>query len=159
MEGKILGLKVDNEFAQCEIDCTLNFEQEQLATSGMDAGWRDHIGGYKGWSVDLNSKLTVGAMLGHTNKIIDRFINEEDAEFELWFGSRDGAQDANFYLKGRAGLQNGSINAPSNGSAMANFSFLGRGKLESWWEEYWRIINAMPAPADKPLVFDTSNWE
>ena len=63
MEGKILGLKVDNEFAQCEIDCTLNFEQEQLATSGMDAGWRDHIGGYKGWSVDLNSRLTVGAML------------------------------------------------------------------------------------------------
>ena len=62
-------------------------------------------------------------------------------------------------MKGRAGLQNGSVNTPSNGSAMANFSFLGRGKLESWWEEYWRIINAMPAPADKHLVFDTSNWE
>lgn len=158
MEGRILGIKIDGEFSQCEIDCTLNIEQEQLPTSSMDAGWRESIGGYKGWSVDLSSRLTVGAMLGHTNKVIDRFINEEDAEFELYFGTRDGAQDANFYLKGRARLQNGSLNAPNNGSAMANFSFVGCGKLESWWDEYWRIINAMPAEADKPLVIDTSKW-
>ena len=99
MEGRVIGIKIDGEFSQCEIDCTLNIEQEQLPTSSMNAGWRESIGGYKGQSVDLSSRLTVGVMLGHTNKIIDRFINEEDAEFELYFGTRDGSQDANFYLK------------------------------------------------------------
>jgi len=48
MEGRILGIKIDGEFSQCEIDCTLNIEQEQLPTSSMDAGWRESIGGYKG---------------------------------------------------------------------------------------------------------------
>ena len=59
MEGRVIGIKIDGEFSQCEIDCTLNIEQEQLPTSSMDSGWRESIGGYKGWSVDLSSRLTV----------------------------------------------------------------------------------------------------
>ena len=157
MEGRLIGVKYDGNFFTCEQDSTFSFEQEMLPTSGMDAGWRDYIGGYKGWSIEYNGKFTTGAMGGNSNKIIDKWLNEPDAVFELYFGARDGA-DRSGYFKGKARLQNGSVTAPTNGSATNTFSFIGCGKFESWWEEFWQIINAMPAPEDKPFVIDTSNW-
>ena len=157
MEGRLIGVKYDGNFFTCEQDSTFSFEQEMLPTSGMDAGWRDYIGGYKGWSIEYSGKFTTGAIDGNSNKLIEKWLNEPDAVFELYFGARDGA-DRNGYFKGKARLQNGSISAPTNGSVTNTFSFIGCGKFESWWEEFEQLVNAMPAPEDKPFVIDTSNW-
>lgn len=157
MEARLIGLKRDGEWMECELDVTISFEQEMLPVSGEETYWNDYIGGYKGWSIDYSGKFTTGSSLGHSNKIIERFTNEQDSEYELYFGARDGVSQE-FFLKGKARLQNGSINAPSTGSAMTNFSFIGCGRLESWWREFWQIINAMPYDADKPLIIDTSRW-
>lgn len=158
MKGRLIAVRKDGDFIKCEQDCTLNYDQEMLPTSSkVKGGWKDYIGGYKGWSVDVNSRVQIGASQGHTNKALERFINEQDAVYEIYLGSIDGASPE-WYVKGLARLQTGNINAPVDGNSMHAQSFIGCGVLESWGEEFWRIINAMPAPADKPNIVDTSKW-
>lgn len=158
MKANLIGLIIDGNFVQCEQEVTLNYEQEMLPTSSKAKGaWLDYIGGYKGWSIDVGSRFSVGTDSGYTNKALEKYINTPDAVYELYLTNIFGA-NPEFYIKGLARLKNGSINAPNTGSASHSQSFVGCGALESWAEEYWRIINAMPVPEDKPNIVDTTKW-
>ena len=158
MKGRLIGVKLNDSWIPCEQDCTLNYSQEQLPTSSkVKGGWKDSIGGYKEWSIDVSGRLDVGSSNAFFNKVLERFIKEDDAVYEIYFGSRIGAEQT-FYLKGKARLQNGTLNANVDNNATRSESYVGCGALECWAEEYRRIINAMPANADKPNIVDTSKW-
>lgn len=155
MKGRLIGLRLDGDYMKCEQDVTLNIDQEMIQIS---AGiFKDYVGGYKGWSIDVNGRFSVGTTQGNTNKVLQNFIDVDDYEYEVYLGSVEGASPE-WYVKGKARLQNGSINANIEGNASSVYSFIGCGGLEDWAEEYWQIINAMPAPADKPIIVNTTGW-
>lgn len=155
MRGRLIALKVNGDYIKCEQDVTLNFDQEMIQVSG--GIFKDYVGGYKSWSVDVNSRFDLGSSQGYANKILQSFIEIDDKEYELYLGSIEGA-DEEWYVKGKARLQNGSMNANVSSNAASTSSFIGCGSLEYFSVEFFRIINAMPAYADKPNIVDTTDW-
>ena len=44
MDARLIGLKRDGEWMECELDVTISFEQEILPVSGEFTYWNDYIG-------------------------------------------------------------------------------------------------------------------
>lgn len=61
-------------------------------------------------------------------------------------------------FEGKGYLKSGDASAPRSGLATGNMVIIGSGILNMDWEEFWLIINAQPANADKPTIVDTTEW-
>lgn len=158
MKGKLIGIKIDDRFIPCETNCTFNYEADMLPTANKSKGaWRDYIEGFKGWSIEVQGRFIVGAVRSSFNKILERTILNRNQTFEIMFASRDGAVPE-FYIQGIARVQTATLDAPVDGNATHNFQFIGCGAPTLFFDEYWRLIDAMPAESDKPKIVDTTKW-
>ena len=154
--GKLMGVAVGGTFISCETESTLNFDKDLLPASSVTSGeYAEFIQGKKNWNVSVNGillKREAGAdfktlfMAWHLNTVLT-----------VYFRTRLGV-DQFLIWKGQAIVKSGMANAPKRGFANWNIVFQGNGVLEMDWEEFWTIINAMPAPSDQPNIVDTRQW-
>ncbi|NGM61675.1 hypothetical protein G5B30_07060 [Sphingobacterium sp. SGG-5] len=156
IDGRLLGLRIGSDFVPCEMGLTLNFEVEKRdRSSSANGSWKHHRNGYKGWNAVVNGKLLISSLSGSFNSLFRAYLNDE--ELSLVIQNRD-PNGQPFEIWGNATIKQGTMEAPSVGKATWSITFEGNGALSEDIAVFWKIINAMPAEADKPNIIDTTNW-
>ncbi|WP_293933143.1 phage tail tube protein [Sphingobacterium sp. UBA6645] len=154
--GKMMGVAVGDNFISCETECTLNFEGETLPKESVESGkWAEFLYGKKTWSISVSGLLLKREVGADFKTLFTAFINDEI--LTVYFRTRIGV-DQFLVWSGKAIIKSGIANAPRQGFANWSIVFQGTGPLDFNWEEYFAIINAMPAAADQPNIVDTREW-
>lgn len=154
--GKLLGVQVGNNFVSCETQCDFNCTVDMLAASAVTSGrWKEFIPGMRGWTVTVNMNLLLATQNADVKTILAQI--ETGEKVGISFCTRNGISP-HMIISGFAYPQTVGISGPGAGLATATVTFQGTGPTTLDFEEFWLIINAMPAPADKPNIVDTTNW-
>lgn len=127
MDGKLVGLKIDGNYVDCEISCTLTVSNEHLDASGATNGnWRYFIEGYKSWNVTVNAKALRNASSAGFAKIFKKnFLSNQT--FVLIIGLKDDPSEDLLFIQGNAKIQNLDFTANVEDKAEMNISFIGNG--------------------------------
>ena len=155
MEGKMIGIKVDGQWINCEWDSSLNIETEmQEVSANGNKGWKDFIEGYQSWGMSVTARMTNGTTMGSWNKIVTKVL-QRGGKFEVAFRAREGEAQS-FVFEGLALIPSIGLSAPMEGSASYNLTFQGCGELQlKNVTDVWQIINAIPAEDDKNIIIYT----
>lgn len=154
--GKLLGVQIGNSFVSCETSCDFNCTVDMLAASPVTSGrFKEFIPGMIGWTVTVNANLLLASQQADV-KIVLAAI-EVGTKMGISFATRGGISP-HMIISGFAYPQTVGISAPGTGLATTNIVFQGTGPTTLDFEQFWLIINAMPAPADKDVIVDTTNW-
>lgn len=150
-KGKLIRLKIGNDFVPCEMSCDITVNQEVLqVTNNTNGRAKSYIAGYYDWQVSLESKFVVSDTTASSQVILDRILNDLGAVgLEIISVDSNGAP---YILKGDGIPVQWNLNAGSTGDATNNVVFQGSGELTQDYELYWNIINAMPINDDKPNI-------
>lgn len=152
MDGKMLGLAVNGQFTPCELACSISGETEMLPTSSsVNGSYRSFRPGYKSWEISVDGRLLISSLPSSFNSLLDTWDASLPIPVAIQQRSSSGQP---FALYGQAYIRNFSLNAANTGKANYTVQFQGTGELTRDIEVFWQIINAMPAPADYPLVID-----
>lgn len=154
--GKLLGVQVGNSFISCETSCDFNCTVDMLPASAITSGrWKEFIPGMRGWTVTVNANLLLAKQDSDVKVVLQAI--ESGAKMGISFSTRGGVSP-HLIISGFAYPQTVGISAPNTGLATSTITFQGTGPTTLDFEEFWLIINAMPAPSDKPVYIDTTNW-
>lgn len=157
IRGKLMGLTVGGKFIACETDSTMAFERDMLPASAITEGtWSRYLPGKKRWSMTVDGYLLRRSAGADFKTLYMSFFNDE--EVTIKWRTREGV-DQFLIFEGNAFVLNGTASAPSRGYANWNITFQGNGILNMDWEEFFTIINALPANSDQPTYFDTTQWK
>lgn len=127
VEGKLIGFNVDGSWIPCETNCSLSFENEHFNKNNKVSGeWRSYLEGYKKWTMNVSGVYTKDSGSASIGAIITKNILVGQ-EFEVIWGTKD-INDP-LILKGFALIKNLDADAPSEGYATYNISFIGQGAL------------------------------
>lgn len=143
IEGKVVGVKVNDKFLRCQADATLNItintEQDEeckdLDYVGNDVSgtsgsltWEDSSISTVTWSIDLNAGMFYDTISGEVD-FVDEVVNKDNVVFSVQFviPSKGNGTSAK-YFEGDAVLTSLSLNAPTTGKATQDLSFTGKGK-------------------------------
>lgn len=159
MDGKLIGFKVDGEYTPCEVTCSLKVSNDQLEASGSHNGnWKYTIEGYKSWVASVNARLMLNASPAGFAKIFKKNLLKNQT-YEIIISLKIDDTNTDFFIKGIARLKDLDFTAGVSNKAEYTLDFIGQGAFEEVnIQEFYTIINAMPAYADKPLIINTSNW-
>lgn len=154
--GKLLGVQVGNSFVSCETSCDFNCTVDMLPASAVTSGrWKEFIPGMRGWTVTVNANLLLATQAADVKTVMSAI--ETGELMGISFATRTGISP-HMIISGFAYPQTVSISAPVTGLATSTITFQGNGPTTLDFEEFWLIINAMPANSDKPIYIDTTNW-
>lgn len=155
IKGSLIGLEINGSFVSCETSCDFNFDIEMLPSSAVDSGrWKEFIAGIRSWSMSVNGNLLLATVGADVKTVLNAVMTGE--EVNLRFRTRS-IVSPYLIISGKALPMSGNITASSTGKANWTIQFQGTGPFECDFEEFWLIINAMPADADKPYIVDTTN--
>lgn len=159
IEGKLLGLMVDGEFTTCEVSCSIRVSNQLLDASGENNGnWVHNIEGYKSWQMSVNARLMINSSPAGFSQIFKKNLLAQQ-QYEVVIANRISDDIPEFIIRGMARIQDLDMNALSDSKADYSITFIGNGPFtEVDFEEFFTIINAMPAYADKPNIVDTTQW-
>lgn len=153
MDARLIGLKIGNDFVNCETAVVLQFNNEMLNTSSsVNGNWEHSRIGYKGWTVTVDGKLVVSSLGGSFNSLLNAYLNNELLSIAIANRDFNGNDIA---IWGNAYIAQGQLEAGNTGKAGWQIQFKGVGALNADFELFFNIINAMPSPADKDIVFVT----
>lgn len=156
LAGSVMGVTVDGIFINCETDGSMQFEAEMLPTSSVLSGrWRSFRPGKKSWTITVNGHLLKREAGQDFKTLYDAFF--DDREVIVQFRTRPSV-DQFLIFEGKAFISMGNASAPNKGSSTWSMTFQGTGILNKNWEEFWAIINSMPASSDQPTYIDTTDW-
>lgn len=151
-----MGVTVGGSFISCEIDSSMQFQGEMMPASSVESGmWGEFIHGKKGWTITVNGHLLKREAAQDFKTLFSAFY--DNTEVTIQFRTRPFV-DQYLIFEGKALVNMGNANAPNKGVANWSITFQGNGILNMDWEEFWTIINAMPAGADQPTYVDTTDW-
>lgn len=152
-EGRQIRLSVDGDFVNCETNCELTVNRDTLGKSDNTTGqFRKYREGYIDWTMSVDARSIISSFKGGFNKVLTKMILGGNITVEM---SITIDNDKIMSIKGQAFPMNFTLTNPSVGFSTYNVVFRGTGELETDFEEFWQIINAMPYDATKPLVIDT----
>lgn len=152
----MIGVTVRGTFIACEIESELQFDKEMIPVSSTASGkWTEYIPGKRTWQMTVNMGLLKRAAGEDFKTLYMAYF--DDVPITVQFRTRP-TQDQQLIFEGEGYVKSGTSSAPRQGLATANMVIQGSGVLNMEWEEFWQIINAMPAEADKPLIVDTTDW-
>ena len=153
ISGKIIGLKINGVFTSCEISCQMDFQTEMLPASAVDSGrWKEFIAGVRGWTMQVNGNLLLEAVSSDIKALITTgYIN--GLPLFLQFSTR-ASSTIQMILSGAALLSAGNITSPITGSATWSANFQGTGELDTTYNDFGLLIDAMPSSADYPIILD-----
>ena len=151
-----MGVAVGDTFISCETEAVLNFERDlPLVASVVSGRDEEYIHGKRRWSISVNGLLLKREAGADFKTLYDAYY--DDLELNIQFRTREGI-DQFLIFTGTALIKSGSITAPKSGFTNWTIVFQGSGPLGKDWEEFWTIINAMPALSDQPNIVDTRQW-
>ena len=143
IEGKVVGVKVNDEFLRCQADATLNItintEQDEeckdldyvgdnVAGASGNLIWEDNSVTSVVWSIDLNAGMFYDSIVGEVD-FVDEVVNKNNVVFSVQFViPSKGTGTSAKYFEGDAVLTSLSLNAPTTGKATQDLSFTGKGK-------------------------------
>lgn len=154
--GKLLGVQIGNSFVSCETSCDFNCTVDMLPASAVTSGrWKEFIPGMRGWTVTVSANLLLAKQNADVKMVLQAI--ESGAKMGISFSTRGGVAP-HLIISGFAYPQTAAISAPVSGLATSTITFQGTGPTTLDFEEFWLIINAMPATADKPYIVNTTNW-
>lgn len=154
--GKMMGITVGGIFISCETSCDFNCEVEMLPASAVTSGrWKEFIAGIRSWTMSVNMNLLLASAGADAKTLLNSVLTGEI--LALQFRTRSSISPY-LIISGNAFVQTQSISAAFAGKATSIVTFQGTGPFTTDFEEFWLIINSMPAPSDKPFVVDTTNW-
>jgi predicted secreted protein len=150
--GRLIGLQIGGIFISCEVSCAFNFQSDMLPASAIDsAGWREYIAGIRSWTMSVDGQLLAEAVGADFKTIMNAWIARLPL-FLVW-GTRLSAT-TQLSISGAALVSTGGATAPSKGNATYTVSFQGTGALQTSFEDFTLVIDAMPAIEDYPIIFD-----
>lgn len=150
--GRLLGLQVNGVFISCEVSCDFNFQADMLPASAIDsAGFKEFIAGLRSWTMSVSGQLLAEAVGADFKTILNSFFTR--LPVLLIWGTRPSAT-TQMSISGSGLLASGSATGPSKGAATWNVVFQGTGILETSFEDFMLIIDAMPPEADYPVIVD-----
>lgn len=150
IRGALIGLRINGQYVSCETSCEFSFEREMKSASSITSGgWKEFIGGIRGWAMTVNGNLLLKTVGADIKTVLNAFILGDTVELE--FRTR-GTIAPYLIISGTAFPQSGGITAAGTGKANWTLSFQGTGPFTTDFEEFYLIINAMPAEADYPLI-------
>jgi Phage major tail protein 2. len=154
--GKMMGVTVESKFISCELDSTLNFDKDMVPVSSVQSGkWAEFIPGKRNWQMSINMALLKSKAPQDFKTLYQAWF--EDTKITVAFRTRLNV-DQFLIFEGEGYVKSGDASAPRSGLATGNMVIIGSGILNMSWEEFWLIINAQPANADKPNIVDTTEW-
>lgn len=154
IDGKLIGMRIGNDFVPCELSCTIAFEVEKLNRSSSENGdWAYHRNGYKSWTASVDGKLLVSSLGSSFNSLFAAYKSGTELTLAIQNRNLDGQP---FVLIGQATVRQGQLEAGNTGKARWQMQFTGQGELSDDSELFFHIVNSMPADEDKPLVIDSS---
>ncbi|HVW99716.1 MAG TPA: hypothetical protein VHA52_04620 [Candidatus Babeliaceae bacterium] len=149
--GKIIGMKIAGAFVSCEVSCTINFNQEMIPASAVDSGrWKEFIAGIRDWNAAVNGNLLLEAVGADIKTILTQGFFGTLPIF-LQFSTRPSAT-TELLLSGNVLFQSGGMTAPATGKATWTVNLQGSGPLNSDFQDYPLLIDAMPAEQDYPII-------
>lgn len=79
MNGRIIGLKIDDEFVPCETACDISFDGERISIASKENGnWRKSIPGYRSWKATVNGKFEIDASPAGAIALMQAITNGTD---------------------------------------------------------------------------------
>lgn len=143
IEGKVVGVKIEDQFLRCQADATLNItintEQDEeckdldyvgdnVAGASGNLIWEDSSISTAAWSIDLNAGMFYDSVAGEVD-FVDEVVNKDNVVFSVQFViPSKGEGTSAKYFEGDAVLTSLSLNAPTTGKATQDLSFTGKGK-------------------------------
>lgn len=150
--GRLLGLQVNGVFISCELSCDFTFQSDMLPASAVDSGrWKEFIAGIRSWSMSVNGQLLAEAA-GADFKTLMLAAIAGDAVLVRW-GTRTSAV-TQMAMSGLAIPSNLQGTGPNKGSGTWTATLQGTGELDTDFQNFQLIIDAMPAEADYPIIYD-----
>lgn len=151
-----MGITVDGIFISCEMDSELQFDKDLIPASSVSSGKHtEYVPGKRNWSMSVNMTLLKRKVGADFKTLFQAYY--EDKKVRVQFRTRP-VVDQFLIFEGDAWVKSGGASAPRKGYSTGNMVLIGNGILNMNWEEFWLIINAMPADAEKPYTVDTRNW-
>lgn len=156
ISGSIIGLKVDGYFVSCEVSSDFTYDVEMKPTSSTESGnFKDYIPGKLDWQMSVSANTLLRSVGADFKTIFQGVLLRR--KFDVEFSTRIG-DPAAFSFKGKAFAMNGNVGAQRGQTSQWTVTFKGTGAIELITNPYFLIINAMPAPADKPYTVNTTQW-
>lgn len=135
LQGKLIGVTVNGEFVDCQVDATLNLAVATEETdpckpapgeSSADASWAKPTVGTRSGTVDFSIK-SFATSTGFNQADISNLIINGDATVEWQFmtiQTTDYSHDEAWVYSGSGILTSQSINAPSTGESTSDTSIV-----------------------------------
>jgi predicted secreted protein len=151
VNGSIIGLAFNGAFISCEISCAINFNREMLPASATDSGgWKEFISGVRDWNVNVNANLILEAVPADIKTLLTANYFG-DLPLYIQFSTRPSAT-TELILSGNTLFQSGSITAPFGSASNWTSTLQGTGPLNSTFQDYALLIDALPVGADYPTI-------
>lgn len=160
LTGDMLALYINGYPLACELSCDLSFSKEFKQISPYQpggGGWVKQVPGVKSWQISCNANFISHFRDADFKTIMRAFINGDPMQIAM--RTSDGYSPS-FLIGGTAYPSSGGLS--SSGFDIVSYStvFVGDGELimtsEAEEGDFWRILNANPANADKPFYYVTT---
>lgn len=128
MNGRVLGIKINDVFVPCETACDISVDGERIATSSSENGnWRTSIAGYRSWKASVNGQFEIDNSVAGALGLIQAI--KDGVNIEIIMTLRITSTQS-LLIGGTAGTTNVSISAQSTGLATWSGTFEGVGELD-----------------------------
>lgn len=156
LKAVLYGIRVGNDFVNCEIDSEITITRDMLNKSGSHGGAYKHFRyGYISWSISMSAKSVISILKGSFNNLIDAQL--EGRELEVFLSARQ-SNIQQVDIGGTVLIPSISLSFPNSGASTHSVTFQGTGVLNVDVEDLGLIINEMPIEAEKPVHINTTNW-
>ena len=126
MNGRIIGIKINDEFVPCETSCDISFDGERILTSSAENGnWRKSKAGYRSWKASVNGRFEINASPAAALGLMQAIKDGVDVELIMTLRI---TSTQSLLIGGTAGTTSVNISAASTGQATWSGSFDGVGE-------------------------------
>lgn len=154
VDGMLMNVSIDGAPLQCETNADFSYTIEMLpATNPNEGRWRNFIPGIQTWTVTVNGHLLLRS-LGADFKTLVESAKAGERLF-LRFGSLPGITPR-YAIEGYVHTSSLGLSAPTKGLSSWSVTFQGLGEFNTDWDEFGVTIDANPAPAAWPLIYDAN---
>lgn len=157
IKGNIYGIRVNGDFINCELSCSLTVNRQMVNKSGSHSGkYRHYRAGYIDWSITADARTVISVLSGSFNNLLDSQLS--GTEIDVFISARV-SNVRQIDLGGKVLIPNISVGFPNSGFSTYNVTFQGTGELIADIDDMYYLINAMPAYSDKDgNQVDTTKW-